>query len=102
MLCVVILYVSGGTYSLKSTPNDRFEKLFILPCKAFPNRSYGFDVKPGILLFSYKANTHALDCASSQVVILNKKNLTDDFETLSEVIYILICSVPVESIRSVL
>ena len=29
MLCVLILYMSGGTYSLKSTPNDRFfEKLF--------------------------------------------------------------------------
>ena len=30
MLCVLILFISGGTYSLKSTPNDRFfEKLFI-------------------------------------------------------------------------
>ena len=30
MLCALILYISGGTYSLKSTPNDRFfEKLFI-------------------------------------------------------------------------
>ena len=32
MLCVLILYMSGGTYSLKSTPNDRFlfiEKLFM-------------------------------------------------------------------------
>ena len=28
MLCVLILYVSGGTYSLMSTPKDRFfEKL---------------------------------------------------------------------------
>ena len=28
--CVLILYISSGTYSLKSTPNDRFfEKLFI-------------------------------------------------------------------------
>ena len=24
MLCVLILYISGGTYSLKSTRNDRF------------------------------------------------------------------------------
>ena len=24
MLCVLILYISGGTYSLKSTTNDRF------------------------------------------------------------------------------
>ena len=24
MLCVLILYISGGTYSLKSTPNERF------------------------------------------------------------------------------
>ena len=31
MLCLLILYISGGTYSLKSNPNDRFlEKL----CKA--------------------------------------------------------------------
>ena len=30
MLCTLILYISGGTYSLKSTPNDRFfEKLFL-------------------------------------------------------------------------
>ena len=30
MLCVLILYISGGTYSLKSTPNDRFfEKLLM-------------------------------------------------------------------------
>ena len=29
MLCVLILYISGGTYSLKSTPSDIFfEKLF--------------------------------------------------------------------------
>ena len=30
MLCVLILYISGNTYSLKSTPNDTlFEKLFM-------------------------------------------------------------------------
>ena len=30
MLCALILYISGGTYSLKSTPNERFfEKLFM-------------------------------------------------------------------------
>ena len=29
MLCVLILYISDGTYSLKSTPNDRFEKIFM-------------------------------------------------------------------------
>ena len=30
MLCVLILYISGGTYSLKSTPNDKvIEKLFM-------------------------------------------------------------------------
>ena len=28
MLCRLILYVSGGTYSLKSTPNDRFLRNF--------------------------------------------------------------------------
>ena len=29
MLCVLILYISAGSYGLKSTPNDRFfEKLF--------------------------------------------------------------------------
>ena len=30
VVCVLILYISGGTYSLRSTPNDRFfEKLFM-------------------------------------------------------------------------
>ena len=30
MMCVSILYISGGAYSLKKTPNDRFfEKLFM-------------------------------------------------------------------------
>ena len=30
MLRVLILYISGGAYILKSTPNDRFfEKLFV-------------------------------------------------------------------------
>ena len=30
MLSVLILYISGGTYSLNSTPNDKFfEKLFM-------------------------------------------------------------------------
>ena len=30
MLCVLILYIKGGTYSLKPTPNDRFlKKLFM-------------------------------------------------------------------------
>ena len=29
MLCVLILYISGGSYNLKSTPNDRFEKLLM-------------------------------------------------------------------------
>ena len=28
MLCVLILYISGGTYSLKSTPNDSFWETF--------------------------------------------------------------------------
>ena len=30
MLCVLILYVSGGTYSLTSTLNDRFLKNFLM------------------------------------------------------------------------
>ena len=30
VVCANFLYISGGTYSLKSTPNDRFfEKLFM-------------------------------------------------------------------------
>ena len=29
MLCVLVLYINGGTYSLKSAPNDTFvEKFF--------------------------------------------------------------------------
>ena len=30
MLCVLILYISGGTYSLRSIPNDRFLRNFIM------------------------------------------------------------------------
>ena len=30
MLCALILYVSGGTYSLTSTPNDRFLRNFFM------------------------------------------------------------------------
>ena len=30
MLCVFVLYMSGGTYSLKSTLNDRFLRNFAL------------------------------------------------------------------------
>ena len=30
MLCVLILYVRGGTYSLTSTPNDRFLRNFFM------------------------------------------------------------------------
>ena len=30
MLCVLILYISGGTYSLKSTPNDGFFRTFFV------------------------------------------------------------------------
>ena len=43
MLCVLILYISGGTYSLKSTPNDRvIEKLLmaiLFTLKVFANIS---------------------------------------------------------------
>ena len=36
MLCVLIWYINGGTYSLKSTPNDRFfEKLFMATTHQF-------------------------------------------------------------------
>ena len=30
MLCALILYMSGGTYTLKSTPNDRFLRKFFM------------------------------------------------------------------------
>ena len=30
MLCVLILHISVGTYSLKSTPNDRFFDKFFM------------------------------------------------------------------------
>ena len=45
MLCVLILYISGGTYSLKLTPNDRFfEKLFMT--------IFGIDLKLGPTVFN--------------------------------------------------
>ena len=43
MLCVSIVYISGGTYSLKSAPNDRFfEKLFITILLRVYLRKYNF------------------------------------------------------------
>ena len=30
ILCTLILYMRGGTYNLKSTPNDRFLSKFLL------------------------------------------------------------------------
>ena len=63
MLCVLILYMSGGAYSLKSPPNDRFfEKLFmsfVFYSQSFYQKSaeevveeiflyFRFDVWPGI------------------------------------------------------
>ena len=35
MLCVLILYISGGSYNLKSTPNDRFHGNFLLTLRVF-------------------------------------------------------------------
>ena len=44
MLCVLILDINGGTYSLKSTPNDRFfETLFmaiLFDSQSFCQKSY--------------------------------------------------------------
>ena len=62
MLCVLILYINGGTYSLKSIPNDRFfKKLFIevliyLPKICWEEIAeeiifvFRFDVWPGTIL----------------------------------------------------
>ena len=30
MLCALIVYMRGGTYSLKATPNDRFLRRFFM------------------------------------------------------------------------
>ena len=42
MFCVLILYISGGTYSLTSTPNDRFYLLSSFLCTLHHNYSHNF------------------------------------------------------------
>ena len=44
MLCVLILYISGGKYSLKSTPNDKFLgnfswQFYFIYCQSFCQKS---------------------------------------------------------------
>ena len=73
MLFVLILYISGGIYSLKSTPNDRFfEKLFhgnfiyseFLPefcCEEITEGilfAFCFDVWPGARIIALRLRSH--------------------------------------------
>ena len=77
MLCMLISYISGGTYSLKSTPNDRFEKRFkanLFDSQSFCQKSaerkspkkyfscFIFDDWPGIRTQAFASNkpTHYL------------------------------------------
>ena len=73
MLCVLIIYISGGTYTLKSTPKDRyFEKLLmaiIIYSQSFCKKSaerkspqkfffvFCFDVWPGARTRAYNKPT---------------------------------------------
>ena len=56
MLCVLILYVSGGTYSLMSTPNDRFLRYFFMAgfllSNVLPEVCWG-KIAVVIIFFSY-------------------------------------------------
>ena len=59
MLCVLILYISGGSYSLKSTPNGRFfEKLlmailFYFLSEFFPEISWKEIADEILFIFRY-------------------------------------------------
>ena len=68
VVCVLILYINGGTYSLKSTPNDWFfEKLFtaiLFTLRVFARNTFrisfwclAWDMNPG---FSSNKSTHYL------------------------------------------
>ena len=64
MLCALILYVSGETYSLTSTPNDRFLSNF-LKSGLFILRTFGrniFSKKPAhyLLISLYLATSRTL------------------------------------------
>ena len=52
MLCVLILHVSGGTYSLKSTPKENFiyPQIFCQQSakRMSPKKYFYFDVWPGV------------------------------------------------------
>ena len=57
MLCVLILYINGGTYSLKLTANNRFlfEKLFmaiLVTLRVFGTK-FRFEVDLGFALWPY-------------------------------------------------
>ena len=69
MLCVLIIYISGGTYSLKSTPNDKFfEKLTSFCQKSAERKSlkkihfvFCFDIWPGSRILALRLiSQHAI------------------------------------------
>ena len=72
MLCVLILYISGGTYSLKSAPNERFFEehfLIVVLCSQnkFAERRMSwkkcFFIYPNRMNFTSNKPTHyLLDC----------------------------------------
>ena len=96
MLCVLILYISGGTYSLKSIPNDRFfEKLFMAILFTLHtvfarnllrgNRRrkilfvFRFDVWPGTRTLAFASNepTHyLLDQVPTLMYKINTRNIS--------------------------
>ena len=51
MLCALILYVSGDTYSLTSIPNDRFYFFICLLTKGV-NEDFAFVGSLGIVFFT--------------------------------------------------
>ena len=53
MLCALILYVSGGTYSLTSTPNDRFFMAVLYTLRIFARNLLRESRRRNIFLFYF-------------------------------------------------
>ena len=84
MLCALILYVNGRTYSLTSTPNDRFLRNFFIKTlrKVISNRSafifYGFIAPTSSRVSSFHFPLFRIQCVSRQFLFPERfTNQTD-------------------------
>ena len=101
MLCVLILYINGRTYSLKSTPNNRFfEKLFMAGFYLLPEFLpeicreeiaeeilfvFCFDVWPGTPTLAFRLIGQYVifqTTATGRIVLSNKKEIWVNIQQL--------------------